>query len=64
MAAVAEIMFWVVAFGLEHVVILVFDLPTDAAIPHNRFDRGFEDLEIGDEGVFVELLTRVFSQDG
>jgi hypothetical protein len=35
-----------------------------APIQHNRFDRGFKDLKVCDEGVFGELFARVFASNG
>ena len=58
----SEIVFQMVAFGFENVVVLVFDFPTGAAVPHNRFDSGFGDFKIGDEGIFVELFTSIFAR--
>ena len=57
----AEIVFQVVAFGFENVVVLIFDLPASPAISDDGFNGRFDDFKIGDEGVFVDLLARVFS---
>ena len=64
LAAVTEIVFQMVAFGLEHIVILVFDLPASAPIPHNGFDIRLFYPEIRTEGILIELFARVFACDG
>lgn len=52
--AVAEVMFQMVALGLEGVVVLVFNLPTRAARGDDAGDVFVGDLKIGDEGVFIK----------
>ena len=60
----SEIVFQVVAFGFEHIVVFVFDLPTAAAVSNNGFDGSLRDGEVGDPGVFVELCPRIFPGQG
>jgi hypothetical protein len=60
LVAMAEIVFQVVAFGLEHIVVFVFDLPPAASVAHKGFDGGLRDGKVGDPGVFVELFPRIF----
>ena len=64
LTAVAEIVFQVVAFRLEDIVILVFDLPTGTPIPHNGFDSRFFHPKIRAERIFVKLFARVFTRGG
>ena len=52
-----------IAFGLEDIVVFVFDLPTGASVTGNGFDSRFQDRKISAEGVLVELLASVFTSD-
>ena len=56
LAAVAEIVFQMVALGLEHIIVLVFHLSTGSAIPDHGRDNGFRKWEISDERVMIDLL--------
>lgn len=60
----SKIVLNMVSLGFENVVILVFDLPAGAPIPHNGFNRGVSDFKVGDESVFVEYAPRIFTGDG
>src|SRR5437879_8520168 len=56
--AVAEVMFEMVALGLEHVVVFVFNLPpSTTGLCHLGYVRRTETV-IGDKGVVIELCTR------
>ena len=61
--AMTEVVFEMITFGLEHIVVLVFHLPAGASITHNGFDSRVCDFKIGDEGVQVDYFARVFSGD-
>src|SRR5256885_4662075 len=56
--AVAEVMFEMVALGLEHVVVFVFNLPPSTpGLGHLGHVRHTETV-IGDKGVVIELFAR------
>src|SRR3990172_5785963 len=59
-----EIVLQVIAFGFENIVILVFNLPTGAAIADNRLKGGFQNHKIGAKSVLVELFASIFTSDG
>ena len=59
----AKVVFQVIAFGLEHIVILIFDFPAGPAIAHDGFDGGLADLKIGDKGIFVGLFPAILAHD-
>lgn len=58
--AMSEVVFNMIALGLENIIILVFDLPACAPIAHNGFDGRIADSKIGIEGILVETLARIF----
>ena len=64
LAAMAEIVFQVIPFGLENIVVLILHLPTGATIADNGFDGGFQNDKIGAKSVFVELFAGVFAGNG
>jgi hypothetical protein len=41
-----EVMLNMIAFGLEYIVVLVFDLPACPPISHDRFDGGIGNFKI------------------
>ena len=58
LAAVAEIVFQVIAFGFEYVIVFVFHFPTGPAIPDHSRDGGFRKRAIGDKRVVIDLFSR------
>ena len=55
--AVAEVVFEVIALGLEGVVVFVLDLPAGATGGDDAGDIFIGDLEVGDEGILIELFA-------
>lgn len=57
--AVAKVMFDMIAFGLEHVVVFVFDFPPPAACSGKVGNVVSRDPMIGDKAVVIALFARV-----
>ena len=49
---------------LEHMVVLIFDLPTGAACRHDGADGVIGQAVVGGKGVVVDLFARRFLHDG
>jgi hypothetical protein len=54
----------VIAVVLEHIVVLIFDLPAVAACGHDRSHGVISQAVVGGKGVMVELFARSFLHDG
>ena len=59
-----KVMLQMIAFGLEHVVIFVFDLPSPATRLRNGHHGVRRQAMIGDIAVVIELLARFGVDDG
>jgi hypothetical protein len=53
-----------IAFGLGHIVIFVFDLPARTARSRNLHDRLSLYVMISDKAVVIHLFTRFRMHDG
>ena len=62
--SMSKVVFEVVAFSLENVIVFVFNFPAGASIAHNGFDVVFPYFKIGDESVFVNDFAGSFVSDG
>ena len=58
-----EVVFKMIAFGLEHIVVFVFDFPARATIARYGDEGGWGNLEICDKGIFINLFTCIFTSD-
>ena len=56
---VPEVMFKVIALGLEGVVILVFDLPSSAPSRDKGFNSVIRNQVVGRESILVEEFTQI-----
>ena len=59
----SEVMFNVIALGLQYIVVLVFNFPACAPISQNGFDSCPSDFKISGESVFVDQFTGIFTDN-
>ena len=64
LTSLPEVVLDLITRGLEHVIILAFDLSAGASISHISFDRGIRDCKIGEEGVSIDHCACVFTREG
>lgn len=64
LCSLSEIVFEMIAFGLEDIVVFIFDFPACASVARNRFDGCLPCFKICDKGIFVNEFPRLFMSDG
>ena len=61
---VPEVVFQMIAFGFENVVVFIFNFPASVPGIDNRDNRLLRELMIGHKGVVVELFACFAMGDG
>ena len=64
LVSMSEIVFKMIALGLQYIVVLVFNSPACAPVSHNGFDGCFGDFKIGGESVLVDQFASIFAGEG
>ena len=60
----AEIVFQMIAFGLEDIVVFVLTFPAGTTGPNNRGNRLAGQFVISDKSIMIELLAGLGMNDG